>query len=80
MTFKFDENAFKNLEKNVLSHQRKELQSFFDKFARQHQGKPVASIKSTLLREWRRRGGSMTDREAADYATLIHEGTRIVIK
>lgn len=57
-----------------------EYQKMFDSLLRRYKGRPVAEIKPVLRREWRRIGGSISDPELTDYATLISEGTRIKMK
>lgn len=54
-----------------------DYQKMFDRIGRQYKGRPVSEIKPALQREWSRIGGSITDPELTDYATLISEGTNI---
>jgi hypothetical protein len=37
-------------------------------------------VKAALVREWRKGGGSISDQEATDWATLISSGTRIEVR
>lgn len=57
-----------------------EYQEMFDALLRRYKGRPVAEIKPVLQREWARIGGSISDPELTDYATLISGGTRIEMK
>lgn len=57
-----------------------EYQKMFDSLSRRYKGRPVAEIKPVLRREWALVGGSISDPELTDYARLISEGTRIVMK
>ena len=54
-----------------------EYQRMFDSLGRRYSGRPVAEIKPVLMREWSRIGGTISDPELTDYATLISEGTHI---
>jgi len=54
-----------------------DYQKMFDRLGRQYKGRPVAEIKPVLRREWSRLGGSLSEAELTDYATLISEGTNI---
>ncbi|ACV06401.1 hypothetical protein I6I18_04650 [Kytococcus sedentarius] len=57
-----------------------DYQKMFDSLLRRYEGRPVSEIKPVLRREWSRIGGSISDPELTDYATLISEGTRIQMK
>lgn len=55
-----------------------QYEKMLDSLRRRYTGRPVAEIKPVLKREWARiNGGSISDPELTDYATLISEGTRI---
>ena len=76
-SFSFDAKKF---EREIMKDVRRETQKFFDSFARQHKGQPVAKVKAALARDWKRKmGGSMSDPELTDYAKLISDGGKIVI-
>ncbi|MFJ6281300.1 hypothetical protein [Arthrobacter subterraneus] len=56
----------------------KQYDRMFDSLRRQYTGRPVNEIKPVLQREWRRvNGGSISDPELTNYASLISEGTPI---
>ena len=57
-----------------------DYQKMFDSLGRQYSGRPVEAIKPALRREWSKIGGSISDPELTDYATLISEGTHIEMK
>lgn len=57
-----------------------DYQSMFDSLGRQYRNQPVEIIKPALRREWNRMGGSISDAELTDYATLISEGTHIEMR
>jgi hypothetical protein len=54
-----------------------DYQRMLDRLGRQYEGQPVAEIKTVLRREWSRLGGTLSDPELTDYASLISEGTHI---
>ena len=70
------EKAIRPAMKDIAS----EYQKMFDSLSRRYKGRPVSEIKPVLRREWSRIGGSISDPELTDYATLISEGTRIQMK
>lgn len=55
-------------------------QKVFDSLTKQYSGKPVSAVKSALKRESKKLGGSFSDRELTEYATLISEGANIKVK
>ena len=57
-----------------------DYQKMFDRLGRQYKGRPVSEIKPVLRHEWARLGGSLSESELADYATLISEGTNIKMR
>ena len=57
-----------------------DYQKMFDSLGRHYSGRPVEAIKPALRREWSKIGGSISDPELTDYATLISEGTHIEMK
>lgn len=67
------EKAFQPALKDIAS----DYQKMFDSLLRRYTGRPVDQIKPVLRHEWSRIGGSISDPELTDYATLISEGTRI---
>lgn len=55
-----------------------QYEKMFDSLRRRYTGRPGPEIKPILKREWARiNGGSISDPELTDYATLISEGTQI---
>ncbi len=59
----------------------KDMQAFFDRFARSHKGKPVDSVKRALAQAWKRElGGSVTDPELTQYAKVISAGGKVKVK
>ena len=78
--FKMSPGWEKELEKAVkpaLKDIASDYQKMFDSLLRRYKGRPVSEIKPVLRREWSRLGGSLSDAELTDYATLISEGTSI---
>lgn len=71
------ERNLKNVVKGAVTDIASDYQKMFDSLLRRYQGRPVSEIKPVLRREWARVGGSISDPELTDYATLISEGTRI---
>lgn len=79
---RFDSRAF---ERDVMKAAEsgvkdlaKQYEKMFDSLRRRYAGKPVSTIKPVLKREWARiNGGSISDPDLTDYATLISEGTKI---
>ena len=81
--FKMSPGWEKELEKAVrpaLKDIASDYQKMFDSLSRRYKGRPVSEIKPVLKREWSRVGGSISDPELTDYATLISEGTRIQLR
>lgn len=70
------EKAIRPAMKDIAS----DYQKMFDSLSRRYKGRPVSEIKPVLKREWSRVGGSISDPELTDYATLIREGTRIQMR
>ncbi len=78
--FKLNKAGLDKAVKEAVEGKAKETQALLDKLLRSQKGKPVAEVKTALLREWRRSGGKMTDAEATEWATALSEGRRIVLK
>lgn len=74
------EKALENAVQPALKDIASDYQKMFDSLLRRYKGYPVSEIKPVLRREWSRVGGSISDPELTDYATLISEGTRIRMK
>lgn len=53
------------------------FQEVFDVVFRNYQSQPVPAVKDALIREFKRRGATLTDPELTTYATAISEGTQI---
>lgn len=51
-----------------------------DNLRQRYQGQPLDVIKPELQRIFRRQGGSITDPELTEWAQMIAEGTRIIMK
>lgn len=78
---KMNAKGLKDVEKQITRDLKKEMQAFFDKFARSHKGQPVEQVKRALAQAWKRElGGSITDPELTDYANVISEGRKITVK
>lgn len=78
----FDSRAFeRDLMKAAESGVKdlaKQYERLFASLGRRYTGKPVSTIKPVLKREWARiNGGSISDPELTEYATLISQGTKI---
>lgn len=58
----------------------KDYQRMLDSLGRRYKGRPVATIKPVLQREWKQAGGSISDPELTEYATMISNGTRITMR
>lgn len=61
---------------------QRQLQPALDRVHEQYAGRPVDEIKPVLAQEWaaNTEGGSITDPELTQYATVISEGHRIVLE
>lgn len=70
------EKAIRPAVKDIAS----DYQRMLDSLSRRYKGRPVSEIKPVLKREWARMGGSISEQELTDYATLISEGTRIQMR
>ncbi|MFI7067082.1 hypothetical protein ACIBL3_39215 [Kribbella sp. NPDC050124] len=75
----WEKDILKAAQKGVEDEVRKS-QALLDRLLDRYKGQPVSTVKPVLLSEWRRSGGSMTDAEATDWATLISQGTRIELR
>jgi hypothetical protein len=80
MDFEFNDREIKKMLDGVIADERKDLQKLFDRLGREYEGQPVATVRTVLQREFRKRGGTVTDPELSEWATAISEGTRIVVK
>ena len=81
--FKMSPGWEKELEKAIRPAMKdiaSDYQKMFDSLSRRYKGRPISEIKPVLKREWSRVGGSISDPELTDYATLISEGTRIQMR
>ena len=76
-SFQFSERGLRDLAKQVVRDEAKDLQRRIDMLARRYKGRPIAEVKRALAAEWRRGGGTISDPELTDWATCIHDGTRI---
>lgn len=81
----FDSKDFERKVMNAAESSVRDLASqyerMFDSLRRRYTGRPVADIKPVLKREWARiNGGSISDPELTDYATLISDGTTIKMR
>jgi hypothetical protein len=73
----FEKQVMKAAESGVRDL-AKQYDRMFDSLRRRYTGHPVSEIKPVLQREWRRvNGGSISDPELTNYASLISEGTSI---
>ena len=57
-----------------------EYQRMLGGIVRTYAGRPAATIKPILRRNWQKIGGDMTDPELAEYTRHISNGTRIQVK
>ncbi len=81
--FEMSRNSERELNKmlqGTIKDIASEYQEMLDSLLRRYKGRPVAEVKPVLRREWAGIGGSISDSELTDYATLISEGTRIEMK
>lgn len=74
------DRELKKLLKDEIKRLAQNWQKVFDSLNKQYSGKSVFAIKPALKRESKKLGGSFSDRELTEYATLISEGTRIEVK
>jgi hypothetical protein len=49
-------------------------------FNRQYLGKPVSTVKPALKRVWEQRFDKIDDRKLTEYAKLVSEGTRPLVR
>ena len=83
--FKFEmsrdlEQNLQRMAQEAVTDSASGYQKMFDSLSRRYKGRPVSEIKPVLRREWARLGGTISDPELTDYATLISEGTRIQVR
>lgn len=74
------ERELNKLAQGAMSAVASDYQAMFDRLGRQCKGRPVAEVKGALRREWSRLGGTISDAELTEYATLISEGTKIEMR
>lgn len=79
MSHNFERDLNKALQ-GTMKDIASDYQKMFDSLSRRYKGRPVSEIKPVLRREWARVGGSISDPELAEYATLISEGVPIEMK
>lgn len=81
--FTFDSKGFEKEVQNAAREGVRDVatqyERMFTSLRRRYAGRPVDEIKPALRREWRRIGGSITDPDLTEYATLISEGHRITM-
>lgn len=81
INIKFDEPAFRReIEKqaqSAMNDMARGMTRDFDRLRAQYQGRPVAEIKPAVKRIFAKDGGSISDTEAAEYAQMISDGTKI---
>lgn len=75
--FDFNENEFNKLARRIVKDEAKSLNSQFETLARRYNGRPVDEVKRAIAREWRRGGGSISDSELTEWATVISEGRAV---
>ena len=74
------ERDLNNMLQGTMKDIASDYQKMLDSLSRRYKGHSVAEIKPVLRREWARVGGSISDPELTDYATLISGGTSIQMK
>jgi hypothetical protein len=80
ITTNFNRAELDKLAKQAVKGKVAETQALLDRLHRTYSGRPVAEVEAALIREWRRAGGTISDPEATEWATLISEDTRIVLR
>ncbi|SIJ68447.1 Uncharacterised protein [Mycobacteroides abscessus subsp. abscessus] len=70
----------KKLMKDEIKGLAQSWQKMFNDLSKRYAGKPDSTIKPVLRREWKKLGGSPSDRDLTEYANLISEGTDIKVK
>jgi hypothetical protein len=56
------------------------LQATLDGVAREYGGQPLDVIKPVLAKRWAETGGTLTDPQLTEYATILSEGGRIEVR
>jgi hypothetical protein len=75
--FKFDEDGFKRAVNGAMQDKTREVQRVIDRFARQHQGQSVVSIKPALRRMLEREGLKVPTAKLDEMAKAISEGGKV---
>lgn len=79
--FKFDKNAQRQLEKEVMAQYLTEMQRMLDGVFRTHGGKSVGDVKRALQRASKKDlGNALTDPELTQWAETISQGTKVKVR
>jgi len=79
--FSFDsggiERALKKTVSDAFDKRAREMQQIMDRLGRELKGRPFATAKAHLQREWQRMGGSITDPKLTRYAEALVAGSQV---
>lgn len=76
-SFEFDENAFKKVAADAIRDVAAQQTRDLEQLRQQYTGQPVEAIRPALQQLFARYDGTITEPELTEWATLIHDGTRI---
>lgn len=84
MTFEFDSDAFEReamaQAAELINARASQLTDALDRLRETHAGQPIDEIKQALIAIFEQVGGSISDPELTEYATLIQTNRRIEVK
>ena len=78
--FEMDDRAIKKMADDAVKSLVKEAQTAFDRLHRLYAGKPVGEVLPQVRSEFRRLEWKASESEIRDYAQLIADGKKVVIR
>ncbi|MCZ9309751.1 hypothetical protein ACUY3K_06155 [Corynebacterium uberis] len=72
-----DEKTLGKLTQSIAKETAKRYERDFAALARSYKGKPVAVIKPRIAAIFKKHGGSVSNKELAQYAQMVSEGVNI---
>lgn len=80
MNIRFNGDWEKDLERMAVEAVKEKDQPMLDRLHREYSGRPMSEVKPAVAKALREAGWTLSNDELEDYARLISEGTRIVLK
>ncbi|MFI7158903.1 hypothetical protein [Micromonospora chalcea] len=80
MKIEFNGDWQKDLERMAVEAVKEKDQPVLDRLHREYSGRPVSEVKPAVAKALGDAGWTLSNEELDDYATLISEGTRIVLE